>query len=344
MIGFLARGFQQVKQWFEAELPSEDSWLTSKNETQTHQHNEYVFTLRMELPALLEREEAFRQRLKREHKKRWNTFVRTHWYKQTRKNTRRSMWRLAPAILITFGSVLMANALWPIASYFVFTSPMLRQPELVSPIPDNPVIRQASSIAQAQANVTAPEMVKPKIIRDDLDYTNLSSWFPAGTPDLPVTAEEDTAKTYFVDIPTLGIEQAEVKVGGLDLDNNLIQYPGTADPGEFGAPVIFGHSVLRQFYNPSLKNPRRYMSIFSKIMTMQTGEKIYITYDGIRYTYSVVRKVEVKPEDVYILEQQYNSRQLKLVTCTPEGTYLRRGVVLAELETMEETSARGEQL
>ncbi len=67
-------------------------------------------------------------------------------------------------------------------------------------------------------------------------------------------------------------------------------------------------------------------------MTMKPGEKIYVTYDGIRYTYSVQKKVEVKPEDTYILEQEYAAKQLKLVTCVPEGTYLRRGVVLAQLE------------
>jgi sortase (surface protein transpeptidase) len=40
----------------------------------------------------------------------------------------------------------------------------------------------------------------------------------------------------------------------------------------------------------------------------------------------------VKPEDVFILEQNYEEKTLKLVTCVPEGTYLRRGVITATLD------------
>lgn len=324
---------QRLHQWFTAEVP-----IALEPERRQVHHHEYVVTIRFELPHLVAHEDAFRKRLSKEHQKRWDRFVRNHWYQQTKRSTKNKFVAMLPAIFITLGSVILANALWPIASYMVFTSPMLQRPELLSPVPDNPIVRQASVLAQAQANVTPPEMLRPKIIRDDLDYTNLSNWFPSGSPETPSSETSSEVKEYTVDIPTLGIENATVTVGGTDLDDSLIQYPGTADPGEFGAPVIFGHSVLRQFYNPSLKNPRRYMSIFSKIMTMQAGEKIYINYDGIRYTYSVIKKVEVKPEDLYILEQEYNARQLKLITCVPEGTYLRRGVLLAQLETVQEVA------
>jgi LPXTG-site transpeptidase (sortase) family protein len=142
---------------------------------------------------------------------------------------------------------------------------------------------------------------------------------------------DEQVQEYTIDIPTLNITNAVIKVGGSNLDESLIAYPGTAMPGEFGAPVIFGHSVLRQFYNPSEKNPRRYNSIFSTIMTLKPGDKIYVTADGVKYTYLVQDKSEVKPEDVYILNQDFGSKKLKLVTCTPEGTYLRRGVITAQL-------------
>lgn len=338
---FLQKQWRRLTHWFGQDLPADPAETENVHH---YYHHEYLVTIRLELPHLTSKEEAFRRHLQRDHQRRWERFVRKHWYRQTKRSTKHRLLHLAPAILITFGSVVLANALWPIASYLVFTSPMLSHPKLISPVPDNPVVRQASVVAQAHAEVTTPDLLRPKIIRDDLDYTNLSNWFPQGTPETSVEPNDQGVQEYIIDIPSLGVEQALVKVGGTDLDNNLIQYPGTANPGELGAPVIFGHSVLRQFYNPSLKNPRRYMSIFSKIMTLQTGDKIYIEYDGIRYTYSVTKKVEVKPEDVYILEQEYNARQLKLITCVPEGTYLRRGVVLAQLETMEQTSARGTQL
>lgn len=287
--------------------------------------------IRFEEPQLFSREESFRQRLAQElhvQSRRRQRHIRLA---STQYRARTGVFRLLPGVSLTLGSILLANALWPILSYFLFVSPELQRNRLVSPLPDVAVVRQAT-IPQAQA--AGPEPIRPKIIRDDLDYTNLSSWFSQTPEQLQQLSEPTTTeKQYVLSIPSLDIENAVVQVGGLNLDENLIQYPGTADPGELGAPVIFGHSTLRQFYNPSEKNPRRYLSLFSKIMTMKAGEKIYIDYDGIRYTYVVSKKVEVKPEDTYILEQEYAGRQLKLVTCVPEGTYLRRGIVLAQLET-----------
>ena len=171
------------------------------------------------------------------------------------------------------------------------------------------------------------------MIDEELNYTKLNTWFTGSLPELAAGQAQrpDIVKEFTLDIPSLDIYNAEVKIGGTDLNSSLISYEGTALPGNPGAPVIFGHSVLRQFYNPSEKNPRRYNSIFSTIMTMKNGDEIFVTYDGVKYRYIVQEKAEVQPEDVYILTQQYDARQLKLVTCTPEGTYLRRGVVTAQL-------------
>jgi sortase A len=64
---------------------------------------------------------------------------------------------------------------------------------------------------------------------------------------------------------------------------------------------------------------------------LQNGDEIIVDFDGITYKYVVTDKFEVKPEDVYILEQRYDNKELKLVTCVPEGTFLRRGVIVAQL-------------
>ncbi len=291
---------------------------------------ELAFTIRFEEPNLFSREEKFRRRLAKEFNR--QTRRRHHRLRlaATEYRTRSGIMRLFPGISITLGSILLANAFWPILSYFLFVSPDLQRNQLISPRPEVAVVRQ-TTVAQVQA--AGPSTIRPKIIRDDLDYTNLSSWFPQNQNPAEQLAASTESKEYLLSIPALDIANAAVRIGGLGLDENLIQYPGTADPGELGAPVIFGHSTLRQFYNPSEKNPRRYLSLFSKIMTLKPDDEIYLDYDGIRYVYVVKKKVEVKPEDTYILEQEYAARQLKLVTCVPEGTYLRRGIVLAQLET-----------
>jgi sortase A len=242
---------------------------------------------------------------------------------------------ILPAILLLLGAVLVGSATFPILAYYVgdFSENMV---ELKAPIPPDqlldvtPLVLANTTLLEGDAAGTIiADNNEPVILTTALDYTDLSNWFTDA--ELPEFATQQASMTYTLDIPKVNITNAEVQIGGTDLNHSLIQYPGTALPGQAGSPVIFGHSVLRQFYNPSEKNSRRYNSIFSYIMTLEPGDKIYLTQDNIRYTYVVQSKTEVKPTDTYILSQRYDARQLKLVTCVPEGTYLRRGVITAQL-------------
>ncbi len=248
-----------------------------------------------------------------------------------------------PIALILTGIVLVGSAVLPIVGYYLKDLPELRSTKLASPIPDDQVLDAvpyalAQLAGEAQAETIADPFVEstdystysgPVVIDTQLDFTNLANWFDDQA--LSLANSNQVQDEYVLEIPKLGIVNANVKAGGTDLNESLIQYPGTAMPGQPGAPVIFGHSVLRQFYNPKESNPKRYSSIFSTIMTLKPGDKIYLKQGSVTYTYSVQDKTEVKPTDTYILAQRYDSRLLKLVTCVPEGTYLKRGVVTAVL-------------
>jgi LPXTG-site transpeptidase (sortase) family protein len=240
-----------------------------------------------------------------------------------------------PMLFIGIGLFLISSAVMPISDYYLNTLPTLNIFDMKTPIPRESVlditpavIAQTSTFDELEKEL-AEDSFGPVIIDTKLDYTNLANWFDEDEVyDLETGESEDG---FILEIPKLDVLSANVKIGGTNLDKNLIQYPGTADPGKPGAPVIFGHSVLRQFYNPYERNPRRYVSIFSKIMTLKNGEDVFIEKNGVKYHYKVSAKTEVKPEDVYILTQNYDAKTIKLVTCVPEGTYLRRGVVTATL-------------
>jgi sortase A len=156
-----------------------------------------------------------------------------------------------------------------------------------------------------------------------IDYTNLDNWF-LESPRISVLPSKITH--YNLTVPRLKIEQAVVQVGGEDLSESLIHYPGTALPGQYGNAVIFGHSVLPQFYNPKV-----YKTIFSTLPTLKKGDEILIDFDGINYRYLVTQIAEVPPSDISILEQRYDGEYLTLVTCVPPGTYLKRLIVRAKL-------------
>lgn len=254
---------------------------------------------------------------------------------QTKKQLPRMMRAgafILPVLFLAIGLYLVGTATLPIVKAYFSDDASMQIAQLTAPIPNEQVMDVTPLVVTKSVAGVSDEKTEVEIVDEELDYTNLSNWFTsASLPELNSGVAKPEITQYTVDIPKLDIENAVVKVGGTDLNSSLIAYQGTALPGQPGAPVIFGHSVLRQFYNPSEKNPRRYNSIFSTIMTLKPGDEIYVTADGVKYTYVVNSKTEVQPDDVHILTQKYDARQLKLVTCTPEGTYLRRGVITAQL-------------
>jgi sortase A len=207
------------------------------------------------------------------------------------------------AIFLLLGIGSVGSVIWPIAYYQLFITPNLSSEDFLSPLP----------------------VVSPQILgsNQNQDYTKPENWFPQVGYSRP---RESKITHYTISIPKLNIKDAVVEIGGIDLSQALIHYPQTALPGEVGATVIFGHSILPQFYNPS-----NYLSIFSLIPTLNQGDEIFLKFDGITYTYRVIDKVEVKPTNLTVLDQPYDNEYLRLITCTPPGTYLRRGVITAAL-------------
>lgn len=212
------------------------------------------------------------------------------------------------SVLISLiGIILLGSALHPLISYQVGFSPQFQVSQIVSPLGVD--IYSLNQVLGEQQ--TVDELYSAK------------NWFPNAV--LPTPEEEETL-SYFLSIPKLKIFDAVVKIGVENLDKNLVQYPGTGKPGKNGNVVIFGHSVLPQFFNP-----KNYKTIFSTLPTIGKGEEILLDYDGIRYTYKVDELKEVPPNDVSILEQKYDDAYVTLVTCVPPGTYLRRLIVRGRL-------------
>jgi len=202
--------------------------------------------------------------------------------------------RLLPISLVIVGLALLMNAALPIFLYQLKSAGFQRQ-----------IISPAESYF--------------------VDYSNPTNWFPTA-PRL--SGQESKITDYNISVPKLKIEKAIVRINGNDLSTGLIHYPGTSLPGQYGNAVIFGHSVLPQFFNP-----KNYNTIFSTIPTLREGDDILVDFDGILYHYQVVKLTEVLPGDVSVLEQRYDGEYLSLVTCVPPGTYLRRLVVQSRLVT-----------
>jgi sortase A len=214
-------------------------------------------------------------------------------------------------MLITFGIATFTTVAYPLINYQLTLAPGFQKSQVVSPLTGSP-------IKQVKA-AESPTFVD-EVVNTSFDYTDSSSWFAgAGKPK-----EASVYAVYTLSIPKLGIDHAVVRSDHTDLKQSLIQYQGTALPGNLGNTVIFGHSVLPQFFNP-----QNYLTIFSTLHKLKPGDTLEVAADGATYTYKISEMYETQPDDLSPLAQTYNGRYLTLITCTPPGTYLRRLIIKA---------------
>ena len=229
-------------------------------------------------------------------------------------------------ILITFGIATFTTVAYPLINYQLTFAPQFQKDSVISPLTRTAVATTdlvTSPVKKAEASDSSPTFVD-EVVNTSLDYTDSSSWFGGNN----VKSEEASDYAiYTLTIPKLGVDHAVVRSDHTDLKQSLIQYPGTALPGNLGNTVIFGHSVLPQFFNP-----QNYLTIFSTLHTLRPGDTMEIAADGATYTYKIAEMYEAMPNDLTPLAQAYNSRSLTLITCTPPGTYLRRLIIKAYIQ------------
>ncbi|HSX23564.1 MAG TPA: sortase [Candidatus Saccharimonadales bacterium] len=109
------------------------------------------------------------------------------------------------------------------------------------------------------------------------------------------------------------------------LEQGVLHYATTSNPGELGNGVIFGHS------SNNILNKGNYKFAFVLLKRLEAGDTFILQKDGKQYVYRVFAKKVVKPEDVAILNDgQGKQATFSLITCDPPGTSLNRLVVTGE--------------
>ncbi len=221
-----------------------------------------------------------------------------------------------PTLISALGLGILGAVIYPVVSYQLKDINLFNSKDqgLLSPV-----------YYESKANSDS----EPKVL-SDLDYTKASSWFPGSTQNQlfnsPIENDGEIPEFYTISIPSLGLAEAKVSLFDEDLTKHLVQYPQTALPGQVGSPVIFGHSTLPQFFDA-----QKYTTIFSNLPKIKPGSDIFVKYNDKEYTYRVTKVIEVKPSELWVLKQNYNSKTIKVVTCVPPGTTLRRLVVEGSL-------------
>lgn len=165
-----------------------------------------------------------------------------------------------------------------------------------TPLPTEPV-PQVGQPAAIPTVAPTPTPLPPQIPENTLSYPDLSISVPVHW-----------------DVPLNGTDKP--------LQTGIVHIEGTAKPGQAGTVAIAGHSS----YFPWGKGS--YKTIFAPLVRAKEGSIIEINYQNKAYRYKVVRKWEVAPTDMSVLKSSTDS-VLRLITCTPVGTNLRRLIVEA---------------
>lgn len=237
-----------------------------------------------------------------------------YYYARKKSSATGTITRIISFLCIFSGISLLIWVLFPILIFEIFYSPKFGV--LVQPVPGtfftDSIVNNLPQVLGSQS----------------IDYTKASVWFPKAS-NLKLTALPAFSITsYTLDIPKLGIEKALVMVGGDDLTKSLIHFTGPL-PANNGNPVIFGHSTLLWLYNP-----QDYKSIFSRLPDLNKDDNIQVTVDNIIYYYKVFEMKIISPDNLSVLEQNNDHAYITLVTCVPQGTYLKRFIVRGRLENI----------
>lgn len=108
------------------------------------------------------------------------------------------------------------------------------------------------------------------------------------------------------------------------LEDGVVHYASTPEPGQQGNVVVFGHSSNNIF------NEGKYKFAFVLLSRLENGDVFYLTKDGTRYAYKVYDKKIVKPTAIEVLGAADKQNVATLITCDPPGTTLNRLVVTGE--------------
>lgn len=176
--------------------------------------------------------------------------------------------------------------------------------------------------ARAQRDLKARFQAEATVREPGSTTTTTASPAPPTPPAPPPLAGEAIA---VIRIPNIGVNQAVVEgVSPADLRKGPGHYPSTPMPGELGNAAIAGHRTT-------------YGAPFNRLDELQTGDEIQVTTLTGSYTYGVIEKKIVRPDQVEVLDPTADAR-LTLTTCNPKYSAAQRLVVVAGLAPDETAS------
>ena len=183
--------------------------------------------------------------------------------------------------------------------------------------------------------VYIPVVIQEARYQARMTAKNFKTAFPRGS-FLPMWSWEITpgwVKGYALEIPKLGIQEPVVenvdtqnKTGYMAaLTQGIAHAIGSAIPGSIGTQYYFAHSSGLPFWGGRAVT-------FATLNKLDSGDAVVIYREDKKYTYKVIDKQIVSPEDTRLLTEVSANERVVLQTCWPIGTNWKRLLVIAVRE------------
>lgn len=236
-------------------------------------------------------------------------------YGKEKKVSKKRLKKIVGITSLLIGFIIVLYFFFPLISYHLFLSSEFSADEIESPLPKRYVL---------QGNNGISSIVSSSLTDVAYDFTDARNWFPQVEAK---NVNEKKVNQYELSIPSQKIIKAKVSGDDFDLSKHLVQYFTTSkNPVDKGTSVIFGHSTLPQWFDPT-----NYNAIFAKLHTIKVGDQIILTVNNIDFQYKIFSINITDPSDPNIFSQSFDNSYITLVTCTPPGTVWKRLIVRASL-------------
>ncbi len=124
-----------------------------------------------------------------------------------------------------------------------------------------------------------------------------------------------------ISIPSIDCELPLLDGAGVvELRYGAGRMPLSADAGEFGNLVIFGHRM------------KRYGSLFNRLGEVECGNSIFVSRGSASYEYVIDEVLTISPSEISrYIQNEGDSSRITLVTCTPIGVGSHRLILRGHL-------------
>ena len=166
-----------------------------------------------------------------------------------------------------------------------------------------------------------PENIESEeIVEEESEIIEEETSEPEKEPEKPV----ETKYNY---IGMLEIPKINLKRGFLDINSkyNNVKYNITVIKGST-FPDERNNNLIRAAHSGVCS-----ICFFNKLFNLSIGDKAYIDYKNVRYTYSLVNTYEVEKDGTVAIYRDYSKKVLTLITCT-KNSDTKQTVFIFELE------------